>query len=265
MGRSEKQADTRHSYRQFGVQSSLIFFFLAVATNANSADISYILNPLPPSIAYTARYTASASLEGAIEPNDEEKVSTFFTFLKKEKAVMIYLDLKGPGGDVSTAIKIGRLVRKFEVNIRVPRDSSCVSSCVLILAGSPIRTIEGRVGIHRPYFRTLPSDSTYDSVRRAFDLLGAATKSYLTEMNVNPDVWDQMVSIPPENVRFLSTRDLDYFRLGGMDPVTEEVLSHDLAKMLGIPRDEFLRRESRANQICNNDASCSWDVLKGLR
>jgi hypothetical protein len=231
------------------------------------AEIFYDLDPLPPNLSttQTQRYIASATLEGAIEQKDEEKVSTFLEFLKKEKAIMINLDLKSPGGDVSTAIKIGRIIRKYEVNLRVPRDSSCVSSCVLILAGSPIRTIHGRVAIHRPYLPSLPSDTTYVGVRRAFDQIAEATKSYLIEMNVNPDLWDQMVSISPENVRFLSMGELEHFRLIGMDPVTEEIASHNAAKMFGISRKEFLKRQSRANHICKSDVTCFFDVLKGLR
>jgi hypothetical protein len=76
--------------------------------------------------------------------------------------------LDSPGGDVDSAIEIGRLLRERSADADVHHDMACVSACVLMLVAGKAREIEGKVGIHRPYLdfdsgASLPSEQQIQS------------------------------------------------------------------------------------------------------
>src|SRR5438046_825971 len=101
-------------------------------------------------------------------------------------------------------MKIGRLLRKEELPVMVPDQASCVSACVLILAGSIFRAPIGRIGIHRPYFEELDPNLKTADVDQAYKAMFAAIRKYLSEMNVPIALADKMEVIPPEEIKYLS-------------------------------------------------------------
>jgi len=74
------------------VQTSAVF----------AADFSYKCTPV----------SCEIQLKGAIKQRDSEKFLNILRNLKKEGRLIASLTLLSPGGDVSEAIKIGRIVRK---------------------------------------------------------------------------------------------------------------------------------------------------------
>ena len=176
--------------------------------------------------------------------------------------------LNSAGGDVATALKIGRHLRKTGVKAIIGGADSCMSSCVFILAGAQRRMVIGRVGIHRPYF---PNDSTLDAnaQQSTYAKLGAMAKSYLREMNIPESLWEQMMRIPGEKVRLLSQSELQDAGLGEDDPYSNEAESALAAKSLGLSKQQYLERKSRADRVCTggNDvfaaAACVGRILRG--
>ncbi len=62
--------------------------------------------------------------------------------------------LNSPGGDLESAISIGRIVRAQSLGTDVAHQDSCASACIFILAAGVDRSAYGKIGIHRPH--TLP-------------------------------------------------------------------------------------------------------------
>ena len=114
----------------------------------------------------------------------------------RENPSRIFVGLNSEGGDVVSAMQIGRLIRAAHAWIIVPGDSVCASACVLIAAGGTTRSFVGPVIIHRPYGSQNSNQSLSDS-QESFDRLGDVVKSYLREMNVSTTLWDRMVAISP--------------------------------------------------------------------
>ena len=143
------------------------------------------------------------------------------------------ISLNSPGGDVSAAMNIGRLLRRFNSIAMVDYNQVCVSACVLVLAGSTFRMIKGKVGIHRPY---LPQDkaTTEDEQKVIYDAIRKNIINYLEIMNINSTLYDDMFRISPRNVKFLSKEELDLYGLSGTDPYFEEAASAREAKELQI-------------------------------
>jgi hypothetical protein len=84
-------------------------------------------------------------LRGAIVNGDYEKIKSWInpnTFA---------FELMSPGGNVDEALKIGRLLRKYEVDTEAAYNRPpCASACALIWFGGITRS--GKVGLHRPFF-----------------------------------------------------------------------------------------------------------------
>jgi hypothetical protein len=70
-------------------------------------------------------------------------------------------------------------------------------------------------------------------------------RAYLREMNVSDRLADDMMIVPPEKVRFLSSVELANYGFGLEDPVIKEENDLKAAKKLGIDRREYMRRNER--------------------
>jgi len=182
----------------------------------------------------------SLILSGRINKSD---VAELTKLLPQYKTI----SLNSPGGDVSAAMDIGRLLRRFNSIAMVDYDQVCVSACVLILAGSTFRMIKGKVGIHRPY---LPEDKATTEVDQKviYDAIRKNIIYYLEIMNINPTLYDDMFRISPRNVKFLSKEELDLYGLSGTDPYFEEAASAREAKELQISKEELFKRKNQQDE-----------------
>ncbi len=194
------------------------------------------------------------------------------------KSTLPYFRLNSNGGDVETAIAIGRQLRNFHATAVAWQSGGCYSSCVFIFAGAVQRAATGSsIGIHRPYststelrdFKTIQNDQ-----RRIAKL----AKDYLEEMNVLPSLYDAMVSVPPEKIRMLSEAELDQYGLSQTDPAEQEFRDAAEARRRGLTKVEFIRRKAQVNINCasaykygtqtsNFDGyfKCEKDILNGER
>ena len=168
-----------------------------------------------------------------------------------------HFGINSNGGDVTAAMTIGRRFRKENAWLGV--DGRCISSCVLILAGAVERQVsrDNVVGIHRPYLVNY-SGAASANIAATYSSYLEQIKSYFREMNVSPRLATDMLAVEPESVRMLSLKELQSYRLSGVDPNEQErrALSreiHDLkeAEELGIDRIEYTKRKARANAACS--------------
>jgi ATP-dependent protease ClpP protease subunit len=159
----------------------------------------------------------------------------------------IILELDSEGGDISAAMKIGRLLRDTRSSVIVREGNSCLSACVLVLAGATGRIVsnDASIGIHRPY-STSREAASYESVRTRYKALELGVRTYLEEMNVPNSLFDAMLRIPPEDVRILSREELLSFGLNSDDPVKAEYDDLQNAREYGVDRTEYLRRKRLA-------------------
>jgi len=117
--------------------------------------------------------------------------------------VALHVDVDSEGGEIFSAMEIGRLLRKEKASLSVPRGCQCVSACVLMMMGATTRSIGGnaRVGIHRPSLRDLDDPALVDRMESSMDF-------YAGEMTGAHRIVDDMMKIPSETVRYLTPGEL---------------------------------------------------------
>jgi hypothetical protein len=143
------------------------------------------------------------------------------------------------GGDLSAAMKIGRLVRKFDGWTKIWFDDKCYSSCALIFIAGVRRTSFGELGLHRPYYGSAPQ--TRQQLEKQVPLMLAALKQYVSEMGITDNFYQQMVNTEPSQIRKYRS---DYETIiPATDPVYQEIeIAYD-ARRRGITTAEMRQRE----------------------
>jgi ATP-dependent protease ClpP protease subunit len=180
----------------------------------------------------------------------------------------IQIALDSPGGSVAAAMEIGRLMRKYRMAAAVMPNSICVSACVLIYAGAVARlgyNEKARIGIHQPYFQVPAGQIEPEAVRNAYTAMLISIRAYFTEMNVSPQLADEMLKTPPSGVRYLSAKQQEKFGLSVIDPIELETMSLTEAKELGLDRREYNRREALSLETCPADSdfyNCQQAIMK---
>lgn len=214
----------------------------------------------------------AVELNGEIQPSDFETLKRLIEPRLSTSNSFRWVFLNSPGGDVATAMKIGRYIRWLEFDTTVKANSRCLSSCVFILAAGLNKNVVGTniVGIHRPFGTSVGSVSREDATRR-YREMSAQIYTYFNEMNIPQSLPEEMLRIPPEEMKMLTFDQTVRLGLNGKDPVAQEIDDSAGAKKYGISRQEYLARRNRALNACNLpppnffDANCYDAILMGRR
>lgn len=192
-----------------------------VSVESGPATGSEVRNPLQP---HRLRLT------GPIETGDAERIATTLRALRERTPrsgdlPLATLELTGKGGDLLEGIRIGGLLREFDVATVVRDGDVCLSACALIFLGGtashtwpaalPSRSLEigAQLGFHNFTLNTgaLQNDARAtrgDATTRAFSLArqGAALMMrYALDMGVDPDFFATLISQPPEAWTWIET------------------------------------------------------------
>lgn len=168
-------------------------------------------------------------LIGDIVPGDDRRLSAALKQAEtqsKDWNTDRTLRLNSGGGDVATAISIGRLARKAQLTTIVQENSICASACVLVLAGGTWRIAWGgsRLGLHRPYFSDAGkvTGNGYEGFQRAYDSVLETHRAYFTEMRIGTGLLERMVQIPSNNVEWIDHATASRLNLLGEDATYAE-------------------------------------------
>jgi hypothetical protein len=131
---------------------------------------------------------------GTIEPGTAD---TFAAEVGKRGAYVKTVVLHSPGGSVTDALAMGRLIRKSGFATEV--EGVCASSCPLVFAGGTERRAgdKAMIGVHQ-VFALSPTGTTLgmDSGQR----VSAECQKYLREMGIDLEVWVHAMETPKEQL-----------------------------------------------------------------
>ena len=188
-----------------------------------------------------AGFVSSIKISGQIEQGDDV---VFRQVAAGRYVGSVYLYTLG--GDVRTALALGRLIRSEAGEVVAVE---CSSACVFLYAGGNRRRAS-YIGVHRLYYATLKAGLSREQVQSDFSGLLEEARAFLVEMNVAPELLSLMQSVPPEDNKKLSYQDLFQYGLGHEDPVYEERYIANTAGGIGISSFEYRQRAKTARVTC---------------
>lgn len=194
------------------------------------------------------------SIFGFISKEDVAKVAALMAQnVPKTGPIDILVNLDSDGGDIDAAMEIGRLIRKRPtwtqvLGARGP-DSACASACVLIMSAGSNRLPGGRIGIHRP-FSTQTKATGYAESTARYAAMATRVKAYLEEMGMPSRLYEEMIKVPAEQVRWLTIKEQEMLAILGKDPAYEDAGDSQAAAIRGISKQEWLRRKALAQREC---------------
>ena len=237
----------------------LFLLFIFFSQNCHSLEITTDNNKNndPP-------FVCSFYLDGEIVKGDTNKFSDglkkYNAFFKnKACGIKKIVYLNSEGGDLEESLKLGRFIRKNEIQTNVTNSSKCLSSCVFVLAGGVQRYIDTnqystlsnvRIGIHRPYFLDLNSNTSISDITNMRNKMRNIIISYLQEMDINTNLYDDMLSIEPNDMKILSKEELQRYRLSIDDANYDELKVAKNAKFFNIYSSEYRKRKSLIDSQC---------------
>jgi hypothetical protein len=110
--------------------------------------------------------------------------------------------LNSPGGSVSDAMAIGRLIREKKFATEVEAGKYCVSSCPLVFVGGVDRRADEKavIGVHQvAAMRSAANGSPRDEMSIAQNI-SARCQRYLGDMGVNLQVWVHAMETPHDKL-----------------------------------------------------------------
>jgi len=193
------------------VQMCFVVFAIMMPSFPQAAEIGLSRQQIAGTLPQV--FVAAVIISGQIEAGDAKKVATLLADARRigYGRQILRLLIHSPGGLAGEAMDIGRLVRSNDVAVFVPSIASCISACVLVLAGGTTRTIAGRVGIDRPHF--LRAAGPGDDLPKLLAETKKVMRDYFNVMGVAEDLVDAMFSVADGEVRILSPDELHQFRL----------------------------------------------------
>lgn len=110
--------------------------------------------------------------------------------------------LNSPGGSVSDALAMGRLIRDRKLATEVEAGKTCASSCPLVLFGGTERRVGAKaaVGVHQVFAVkstevAAPRDQMSDAQR-----ISARCLRYLRDMGIDLEVWTRAMETPKDRL-----------------------------------------------------------------
>lgn len=127
--------------------------------------------------------------------------------------------LDSPGGVLTEALAIGRLIREKGFATSVAAGALCASSCPLVFAGGRERLAAeaSAIGVHQVYAAApagaLTSALSAGDAMSEAQTMTAEISRYLNDMGIGAEVWLRALETPPDRLTYFSGRDLIDFKL----------------------------------------------------
>jgi hypothetical protein len=164
------------------------------------------LVPLPPPDGITAKPMTfelvgggKLMATGTITPGSSE---SFATEVARHGEYIRTVVLNSPGGSVTDALAMGRLIRQRKFATEVEAGKYCVSSCPLVFAGGVDRRAGDRamIGVHQVAAIRPAADGPPRDEMSVAQNISARCQRYLGEMGVSLQVWVHAMETPHDKL-----------------------------------------------------------------
>ncbi|SHL07256.1 hypothetical protein SAMN05444159_4916 [Bradyrhizobium lablabi] len=148
--------------------------------------------------------------------------------------------LNSPGGSVTDALAMGRLIREKRFATEVEAGKYCMSSCPLVFAGGVDRRVgdKAAIGVHQvAAIRSAANDPPRDEMSIAQNI-SARCQHYLADMGVSLQVWVHAMETPHDKLVVFNPEELKSLNIVTAAAAAPTAAGHPTAKTLpGRPGD----------------------------
>ena len=184
---------------------------------------------------------------------------------EKMKLHLNTVQLDSDGGSGNTAVAIGRLIRKNNLNTYVAPKDYCSSACFVIFLGGVQRYGFGNLGVHDS---TFSEDVKYER-KDLVKLIEQSDKrhiDYLNEMDISTSLADVIHSTKFWDVRYLTEEEKNLYRVNGTDRAISEILFKEISSEKNITREEFKKILNSQYGKCFNEMKylkqTTWECVR---
>ena len=190
------------------------------------------------------RQYALLYLSESIEKEDAESFQDAIDTINKEGLHVKYDSVimrDSLGGNVVTAKKISRIIRKNKLSTAVPKNRYCNSACLYVFIGGICRMGLGEIGIHRgfsPY--DFQRRITLDEARHITDKSYNNDIKFFDEMNARSSLVSMSNQVPNWTIKYLSHDEkLQYGFYSTVEEYEEERIQ-EVTMNTGKSKDELM-------------------------
>jgi hypothetical protein len=166
---------------------------------------------------------------GMIEPG---MAKIFAAEVEKRGGYIKTVVLRSPGGSVSDALAMGRLIRAKKFSTEVEAGRYCASSCPLVFAGGVERRAgeKASIGVHQ-VFAVSDNGITPPAGMADAQRISAECQKYLRDMGVDLAVWTHAMETPKESLYYFKRDELVALKLATQIGNASKTASEARAKL----------------------------------
>lgn len=210
---------------------AIVFLLLSICTiqasaRASQEKMTFLLKSnIPDIFSQTPMTTGGAAPEiiatGKIDPATGD---AFKAFLKQNGKLgqtwRVQVRLNSGGGSLVAGLQMGRLIRQHQMSIVINDD--CASACAYAAMGGVTRQVDhnGRIGLHQ-FSRRSTTESLNSRIESDAQIVIATLIDYVQEMGVDPSILSRASKTSPEDIWWLSPRELVDYGFSRAAPPTE--------------------------------------------
>lgn len=131
--------------------------------------------------------------------------------------------LHSPGGSVSDALAMGRLIREKKLATEVEAGKLCASSCPLMFVGGQERRAgdKAAIGVHQVFAASAPDPNAPRDEMSDAQRISARCQRYLGDMGINLQVWVHAMETPKDRLFVFKPDELKSLNIVTTVPVAE--------------------------------------------
>jgi hypothetical protein len=196
----------------------------------------------------------TVEISNTINPGDDEDFEKILKFIKENNKELIAnsVQFNSSGGSINTAIKVGEIIRKNELNTYLGRKKICSSACVLSFCGGVERLSLGSMYIHRPSFDSSTASENISQKIRETDW---QLRSFLANMDVSLQYLEVQDSVPFWKYRLIREQEKYEWRITGTDRTFEEIKLNQFSNSYKISRNKVHELVLKFEKHCYYDFS----------
>jgi len=177
----------------------------------------------------------------------------------------VFITFNSPGGNPSTAMELGRLIRIFNLATYQPRTLECASACALAFMGGTFRMADaGALGVHKSSF-SAGTDINVENAVSQVQHMTAETITYMVQMGVDPALLELSLKYEKDDIRYLSKSEMIAYRVTTPLPADSQNLAVQNVpppQAPSPPKDTPTSRALPGNTIASSDPRFAIPLAK---